>query len=92
MSRLLKSAKFWLLVMDVVTSTIAFFLTMFLRPDDVAKVMGLIALYQPIFIMIIRAIADEDIAKAEAVGWSDRSAVLKADVKALTANSEDTPK
>jgi hypothetical protein len=92
MSRLIKSAKFWLLVMDITYSSIAFFMTLWMRPDDVLKAMGFITSLQPIFIMIIKAIADEDVAAKEAAGWADRSTVLKADVKALTTISEDTPK
>jgi hypothetical protein len=92
MKRLMASSRFWLLVLDVSISTIAFFLTLFMKPDDVVKVMGLIGLWQPIFVMMIKGTSDEDVAKAEAAGWSDRSTVLKADVKALTTTSEDTPK
>jgi len=66
MSRLWKSAKFWLLVLDVTISTVSFFLTLFMRPDDVVKVMGLIGLWQPVFVMMIRAIADEDVASKQA--------------------------
>jgi hypothetical protein len=37
-----------------------------MRPDDVVKVMGLIGLWQPVFVMMIRAIADEDVASKQA--------------------------
>jgi hypothetical protein len=86
MNRLLHSSKFWLLVLDVVISTILFFLTLFMKPDDVVKVMGLIATIQPIFIVIIKAICDEDVAKHEAQGW--RASILRPDSKI----DEDTPK
>ena len=87
MKRLIHSAKFWLLVLDVTISTIAFFLTLFLKPDDVVKVMGLIATWQPVFVFIIKAIADEDVAKSEAEGWQAQRATWAKD-----DNSEDTPK
>jgi hypothetical protein len=90
MKRLIHSAKFWLLVLDVSISTIAFFLTLFLRPDDVVKVMGLIATWQPVFVFIIKAIADEDVAKSESAGWATYRS--KSDTDTLTTISEDTPK
>ena len=63
---LFMSRKFWLLVLDMVISTIVLVLTQVLSPDQLDFALKLIAVYQPVFIFIITAIAVEDAALAKA--------------------------
>lgn len=60
MSRLLQSSKFWLLVLDIVVTLVLYFATKYLAPSAVADIKIVIATLQPLFIMIIGAIAYED--------------------------------
>ena len=57
---LLGSRKFWLLILDAVVSTLIVVLTQVLSPDQLDFALKLIAIYQPIFIFVIGAIAYED--------------------------------
>ena len=63
---LLKSRKFWLAVGDALVSTITIILTMFFKPEFVNQIVGVIALWQPVFVVVIGAIAYEDKAKLQA--------------------------
>lgn len=62
MSSLLQSRKFWLLVADTVISTVLFYLGK-THPEWIPDVEQLIAIYQPVFVMLIYAIAKEDAAE-----------------------------
>lgn len=57
-----KSRKFWLMVLDVAVSTATYFLTAYAAPDVAKNVIWLIATWQPIFIALIIAITQEDVA------------------------------
>jgi hypothetical protein len=92
MKRLMASSKFWVAVMDAFAATLAIVLTWFLAPDKVEQALALVAIWQPVFLAVIIGTWKEDMAAKEAAGWANQSAVLKADVKALTTISEDTPK
>jgi hypothetical protein len=61
-SSLAHSRKFWLLVLDAVVSTLTLVLALVLTPEQLDFALKLIAIYQPIFITIITAIAVEDAA------------------------------
>lgn len=63
---LLKSRKFLLMILDVVISTITYFLTAYASPDLADKVIWLIAAWQPVVVTIIGAIAYEDAANMQA--------------------------
>lgn len=60
MSSLLKSRKFWLMVVDVVISNITYFLTMFLAPEKAEMALWLVASWQPVIISVIIGITAED--------------------------------
>ena len=62
MQRLLHSSKFWTAAIDAILSTILLLATRFLSPDDVKLIEQLIIVYQPVFIVVIAAIAVEDAA------------------------------
>jgi hypothetical protein len=62
---LIKSRKFWLLVMDTVLSLVLFFGAKYLAPAAFDDVKFVIASIQPVFVVIIGAIAYEDGKAAE---------------------------
>jgi len=64
---LLRSRKFWLLVLDTVLSTATYFVTKYAAPDVGKDVLFVIGLYQPIFIAVVHGITTED-AAAKAAG------------------------
>lgn len=76
MSRLLKSSKFWVAVIDAVSATLAIILAWFLAPDKVNQVLTLIAIWQPIMIAVIVGTWVEDAAKKSNEGWSTLSATV----------------
>ena len=59
---LFQSRKFWLLLLDAVVSTVVMILNIVLSPAHLEIALALIAIYQPIFVAIITAIAKEDAA------------------------------
>src|SRR3990167_11496933 len=60
MGNLLKSRKFWLLILDTVISLATFFLTKYASPEAVDAALVVIGSLQPVFVIIIAAIAYED--------------------------------
>lgn len=56
---LLKSRKFWLLILDTVVSLLLFFVGKYV-PDAMDDIKFLIISLQPVFVVIIGAIAYED--------------------------------
>ena len=69
---LLASRKFLLLVMDVLGSLVLYFATKYAAPSIVNDIKYVLLALQPVFIMIIYAIAKEDAAqKASGFQWSD---------------------
>lgn len=59
---LLASRKFLIAIGDALASTLAIVLAWFLAPDKVSQVIGLVALWQPIMISVIIAIAAQNVA------------------------------
>ena len=66
MSRLLHSAKFWTLVIDVVVSLVLFFGVKYLSPTSYEDVEFVVLAVQPIFLAVVGAIAWEDSAAKRA--------------------------
>lgn len=60
---LLRSRKFWLLVMDALISSIVYFGGKYLAPQAMDDLKFIIAGWQPIVLLVIGAIAAEDIAQ-----------------------------
>lgn len=60
MKRLFRSSKFWLAVLDVVVSTIVYFITKYAAPDVAEDIIWVIASWQPIVVAVIAGIAYED--------------------------------
>ena len=60
-SKLFKSRKFWLMILDLVVSLALFFVGR-LAPGSAEDVKYIIGLLQPVFVTIIAAIAYEDAA------------------------------
>lgn len=59
-SMLLKSRKFWLVMLDVLISTLTYFVTKYAAPTLAEDIHWLILSWQPVFALIIGAIAYED--------------------------------
>lgn len=66
MTSLFKSRKFWLMILDVVISTLTYFLTNLAEPALGQHILWLIAAWQPVFVAIITGIAIEDSASIKA--------------------------
>ena len=60
---LLHSRKFWLLILDTIVSLLTYFIGKYAGADG-ADMLYVIGLLQPVFIVIIGAIAYEDAAKS----------------------------
>lgn len=68
---LLRSRKFWLLVLDTVISMVLFFVGKYASADLFDDVKFLIAALQPLFVVIIAAIAYEDGQLKRSMWWSE---------------------
>lgn len=60
LQKLLRSRKFWLMVLDVVVSVTLYFVTAYASPEAQEHVKFLIGVLQPVFVVLIGAIAYED--------------------------------
>lgn len=67
-SSLLHSRKFWLVILDALVSSLTLVLQLVLAPAQLDLALKLIAIYQPVFITIITAIAAEDVAATKSGG------------------------
>ena len=63
MSSLLKSRKFWLMILDVVISTITYFVTAYVAPEIAEQIIWVIGAWQPVIVALIVGIAVEDAAE-----------------------------
>lgn len=79
MSRLWKSSKFWVAVIDAVSSTLAIVLAWFLAPDKVNQVLILIGIWQPIMIAVIIGTWVEDAAAKGNLAVYDKQVQEKID-------------
>lgn len=68
MSRLLNSAKFWVMIVDVVVSLVAYFVGKYAVPAIADDVMFLIGSLQPVFVAVIVGIFVEDAAVKRGLG------------------------
>lgn len=60
MVSLIKSRKFWLMLLDIIISTATFFITKYVVPELAEDILWLIGAWQPVIIALILAIAQED--------------------------------
>lgn len=60
MSSLIRSRKFWLMLLDIIISTATFFITKYAAPELAEDILWLIGAWQPVIIALILAIAQED--------------------------------
>jgi hypothetical protein len=65
---LLKSRKFWLMVLDVVVSFATYFITKYVNPEMTKDILFVIAGLQPVIVTLIGAIAYEDGKNMEMTG------------------------
>lgn len=63
MASLLKSRKFWLMILDLVVSLASYFVGKYAGPEVSKDILYVIGLMQPVFVSIIIAIAIEDAAE-----------------------------
>jgi drug/metabolite transporter (DMT)-like permease len=63
---LMYSRKFWLMMLDLVVSLVVYFVTKYAAPEMTTDVLFVIGALQPVFVMLIGAIAYEDGENAKA--------------------------
>ena len=63
---LLKSRKFWIMVVDVALSTATYFISQYVSPEAGKNVLWLIGAWQPVIYAVINGIATEDAANVTA--------------------------
>jgi len=66
MTNLLKSRKFWIAIVDMVTGLLALYVTRFMSDADAQLVIQTWALMQPVILVWIDSIAAEDFAQIKA--------------------------
>ena len=74
MSSLLKSRKFWIMVVDVIISSATYFISKYVAPEIGNDIIWLIASWQPVIYALIAGIAAEDAAEKskttiESIPW-----------------------
>ena len=57
---LVMSRKFWVMVFDVLVSSLVYFITKYASPETAKDVLFLIGAWQPVILMVIGSIAYED--------------------------------
>lgn len=57
-----KSRKFWLMISDVVISSVVYLITAYINGELAEKIIWLIGVWQPVIIAVITGIAIEDAA------------------------------
>jgi len=65
--QIFQSRKFWLMVFDVVISTVTDFVGQYVSPEIGNDIMWLIGAWQPVVVMVIAGIAIEDAALSNAL-------------------------
>lgn len=70
MADLIRSRKFWLMLLDILISTATFFITKYAAPELAEDILWLIGAWQPVIIALILAIAHEDAALKSYIGIS----------------------
>ena len=65
---ILKSRKFWLMIVDVFVSAATYFIGRYVSPDAAKDILFCIGLLQPVVISVIIGIAVEDAATKRAGG------------------------
>ena len=70
---ILKSRKFWLMLVDVLVSTAVFFVSKYVSPDLAENVLWLIGSWQPVIIALIVGIAVEDAAEKRNPAYFDEA-------------------
>ncbi len=63
LQKLIRSRKFWLMVLDVVISTATYLLTWLTSPELAERIIWLIGAWQPVMVALILGIAHEDAAE-----------------------------
>ena len=66
MKGLLKSRKFWIMIVDVIISTITYFVGQYVSPEVGKNIIWLIGSWQPVIYAVIAGIATEDAANVTA--------------------------
>lgn len=79
---LVKSRKFWLMILDVAVSLTTFFVTKYASPESLEVAKFVILTLQPVFVTVIGAIAYEDVSLNAA-----NAAKYTADVEKATADA-----
>lgn len=65
--KLVRSRKFWLMILDVVISTVTFFVSRYINPEISEEIIWVIGAWQPVIVALILGIAHEDAAEKKAI-------------------------
>ena len=90
MSSLIRSRKFWLMVLDIVISTITYFVTAYVAPEVAEQVIWVIGAWQPVIVALIVGIAVEDAAEKGAAQYILTEEVPHNPLKGLFDEPEQT--
>ena len=85
-SLLFHSRKFWLLILDTLISLVLYFVGKYATPTVLDDIKTLVVILQPVFIVVIAAIAYEDAATAPFVRESLKPYQLKDFAEAIDHN------
>jgi len=67
---LLRSRKFWLLIIDTVVSLVVLVAGWLLSPENIDKVVAVVGIIQPVFVAVVVGIFTEDAAAKRAGNFS----------------------
>lgn len=66
-----KSRKFWIMVVDIILSTVVYFVGQYVSPQVGEDILWVIAAWQPVIYAVINGIATEDAASIAAGRFND---------------------
>lgn len=71
------SRRFWLLVVDAVVSLVGLIGGIYLSPDNLKFILGIIAVLQPVVIFVVDGYTKEDVATTNAIAAGIDPSLLK---------------
>jgi hypothetical protein len=91
-SDLFQSRKFWVAVCDAVFSTLAVMLTLFFKPEVVDKILAVVAMWQPVILVVIGSMTVQNVAGINATAKIEDAKIYADSEARLAAIKSETPK
>jgi hypothetical protein len=63
---ILKSSKFWIAFLDATIATVTMTVTLCVSPENAGFVLGIVAAYQPVLILLIHGLTVEEMTRIKA--------------------------